>query len=108
MVTVHEPGAAVAGIVRVRDQTPSWVVPEVRVIDPNPAVWVVESESTIIVGAVVPVASVTRAETVTCLAPSLTSTLFGVKSKSDNTGAAVSGAVLVTVSLVGLWWKLAP
>ncbi|GAB3250745.1 hypothetical protein GCM10027448_15650 [Nocardioides dilutus] len=70
-------------------------MPEVRVIDPNPAVCVVESESRSSVGAVVPVASVTWAETVTCLAPSLTSTVFGLKSKSDNTGADVSRSIAV-------------
>ena len=62
-------------------------------MEPNPAVWVVESEEISIVGAFAPVASVRCAVTVTSFAPAFTSTDFGVKSKPESTGAAVSGVV---------------
>ena len=86
-------------MVTVRCQVPSWLVPETRVMDPNPAVWVVVSEVISIVGALAPVASVRWAVTVTSLGPELTSTFLGVKSNPERAGAAVSGWVTVQVWL---------
>ena len=67
-MTVQVPVAAVPGIVTVRVQMPSTVVPDARSIPPV-TVWPVESELTTTVGGWVPVWSVSRADTVTCLAP---------------------------------------
>ncbi|GAB2619599.1 hypothetical protein GCM10027270_02700 [Nocardioides ginkgobilobae] len=67
-------------------------LPEVWVMRPKPALWVVELLETTMKGASAPVASVRRTLTVICCSPVLTSMVLGVKSKLLTTGGAVSAS----------------